>query len=338
MTVFLTRITPAVKRHGAMTTMRDFLMWYNNRDVVPFLEAIDKYLPFYKRQLIDMFKDGIGVHRCTPVSTPSTTYFTLLNEKNNDLHRLVKDSSRGLTSFFIGITRKRSPSYTGTTTLRPLSRVDRSLVTTPTVCTCGLLCKTCRISSRISVAARTGRSIRHHGCLCTQQEVNTIKEQLKAWPLTETRKNTAYLRHFVTVVELWEYAWKEAKKDPAVKRCLDAAFPVMQQQMLAAVRDATLFCLIECDVHVTEKLHAGFAEMQPVFKNASVTRDDLGPFMRRYAEEHAIMMRPQDMLVGNYNDDKILFATPMVYGTRTRSHTRVPDHRIRTEPVLSSVR
>ena len=31
-----------------MKTMGDFLMWYNNCDVEPFLEAIDKQFAFYK--------------------------------------------------------------------------------------------------------------------------------------------------------------------------------------------------------------------------------------------------------------------------------------------------
>ena len=43
-----------------MKSMRDFLVWYNNRDVVPFLEAIDKQFTFYKQQNIDMFKDGVS--------------------------------------------------------------------------------------------------------------------------------------------------------------------------------------------------------------------------------------------------------------------------------------
>ena len=43
-----------------------------------------------------------------------------------------------------------------------------------------------------------------------------------------------------------------------------------------------------------------FPEMQPVFKNASVTRDDIGPFMRQYAEEHDILSKPRVMLVGSF--------------------------------------
>ena len=32
----------AVWRDNGMTTMRDYLIWYNNRDVLPFLEALEK--------------------------------------------------------------------------------------------------------------------------------------------------------------------------------------------------------------------------------------------------------------------------------------------------------
>ena len=42
-----------------MKTFRDFFVWYNNIDVVPFLEA----LPFYRNRNIDMFKEGISVPR-----------------------------------------------------------------------------------------------------------------------------------------------------------------------------------------------------------------------------------------------------------------------------------
>ena len=85
-----------------------------------------------------------------------------------------------------------------------------------------------------------------------------------------------------------------------------------QQQILAAVVDGTLFGMVECDVRVPEKLQDYFSEMQPVFKNVSVTRDDIGPFMRQYAEEHDIMSAPRRMLEGSYRGDKILLATPLL--------------------------
>ena len=43
-----------------------------------------------------------------------------------------------------------------------------------------------------------------------------------------------------------------------------------------------------------------------------MTRDDIGPFMRQYAEEHDIMSTPRRMLVGSYHGEKILLATPLL--------------------------
>ena len=52
--------------------------------------------------------------------------------------------------------------------------------------------------------------------------------------------------------------------------------------------------------------------MQPIFKNTTVTRNDIGPFMRDYVEEHDIMSAPRRMLVGSYRGDKILLSTPLL--------------------------
>ena len=49
-----------------------------------------------------------------------------------------------------------------------------------------------------------------------------------------------------------------------------------------------------------------------MFKNIRLTRNDLGPFMRRYAEDHNIIATPRRMLVGSYRGDKILLATPLL--------------------------
>ena len=41
-----------------MCTFKDFLRWYNNKDVVPTLEAMQKMLAFYHKKGIDMLKLG----------------------------------------------------------------------------------------------------------------------------------------------------------------------------------------------------------------------------------------------------------------------------------------
>ena len=77
-------------------------------------------------------------------------------------------------------------------------------------------------------------------------------------------------------------------------------------------RPSTPSKMVECDVRVPEHLQDHFAEMQPIFNNTTVTRDDIGPFMRQYAEEHDIMSTPRRMLVGSYRGEKILLATPLL--------------------------
>ena len=50
-----------VWEENEMSTFEDFLVWYNNLDVVPFLEAVEKMSQFWQERKIDMFKDGISV-------------------------------------------------------------------------------------------------------------------------------------------------------------------------------------------------------------------------------------------------------------------------------------
>ena len=89
----------AVWRANEMKTLREYLVWYNNRDVTPFLEAIDKQAAFYHDQHNDIFKDGISVPGLTLLylfnDLPPDTNFVNFNRTNSDLHQLVKDNIVG---------------------------------------------------------------------------------------------------------------------------------------------------------------------------------------------------------------------------------------------------
>ena len=66
---------------------------------MPFLQAIRRQFAFYEQRGIDMFKQGISVPGLTLLylfnDLPEKTYFTIFNEKNKDLHQLVKDGIVG---------------------------------------------------------------------------------------------------------------------------------------------------------------------------------------------------------------------------------------------------
>jgi hypothetical protein len=73
-----------------MKTMKEFLTWYNNKDVEPMLKAIDKMFQFNQNSHIDMFKDSISVPGLALkyMFQDLPDYFTLPDEKNKDLYDL----------------------------------------------------------------------------------------------------------------------------------------------------------------------------------------------------------------------------------------------------------
>ena len=357
----------AVWGDNQMTTMRDYLIWYNNRDVTPFLDAIAKQAGFYKHQNIDMFKDGISVPGLSLLhlfnDLPNDTYFVTFNRTNSDLHKLVKDNIVGGPAIIFhryhekNVTRIRG----GGETCRSIVGYDANALylwaimqDMPT----GWYTRRreenkfrpqqaqpygqMAIQWLTRESDRTGCTIRHqgngrekrigklpvdgwcaetctayqfHGCFwhgCPKchtdpEETNPKNNKTMATLLADTKKHTTYLRRHVKVVEMWECDWKR-ERDPLPRQ----KWNMTQQQIIAAVVDGTLFGMVECDVRVPDNLHEYFAEMQPVFKNTTVTRDDIGPFMQQYAEENDIMSAPRRMLVGSFHGIKLLLATPLL--------------------------
>ena len=356
-----------VWRDNGMTTMRDYLVWYNNRDVTPFLEAIAKQATFYHDRHIDMFIDGISVPGLSLLylfnGLPLDTNFVTFNRTNSDLHQLVKDNIVGGPAIIFhryhekGVTRIRG----GEELCRAIVGYDANALylwalmqDMPTGWYTrrreenGFRPQQAQPFGQMAVqwlnreSERTGLSIRHqangrekrigklsvdgwcpethtayqfHGCYfhgCPKchtdpEEINAVNGKTMAVLLADTKKHTAYLRRHVNVIEMWECAWKRERDPPPRQK-----WKMTQQPIIAAVVDGTLFGMIECDIRVPFELKDHFAEMQPIFKNTTVTRDDIGPFMRQYAVDHDIMSTPRRMLVGSYRGDKILLATPLL--------------------------
>ena len=356
-----------VWRDNGMETLREYLIWYNNRDVTPFLDAISKQFAFYRDRDIDMFKDGISVPGLSLLhlfnDLPNDTNFVTFNRTNSDLHKLVKDNIVGGPAIIFhryhenNVTRIRG----GGETCRSIVGYDANALylwaimqDMPT----GWYTRRreenkfrpqqaqpygqMAIQWLTRESDRTGCTIRHqgndrekrigkrpvdgwcaetrtayqfHGCFwhgCPKchtdpEETNPKNNKTMAELLADTKKHTTYLRRHVKVVEMWECDWKRERDPPPRQK-----WKMTQSKILAAVVDGTLFGMVERDVRVPEHMQDHFAEMQPIFKNTTVTRDDIGPFMRQYAEEHDIMSTPRRMLVGSFHGIKLLLATPLL--------------------------
>ena len=68
-----------------MQTFREFLIWYNNLDVQPFCEALEKMCAFWKDKKIDMLRQGISIRAVTLTylftTLESGISFSLFDEK-----------------------------------------------------------------------------------------------------------------------------------------------------------------------------------------------------------------------------------------------------------------
>ena len=80
-----------------MCTFKDFLRWYNNKNVVPMLEAMQKMVDFYHNKGIDMLKLGCTLPNlaniCLQKST--TAKFYPLTESNKDLFGKLREDIVG---------------------------------------------------------------------------------------------------------------------------------------------------------------------------------------------------------------------------------------------------
>ena len=108
-----------------MTTFKDFLQWYNNKDVVPTLEAMQKIVQFYHQKEIDMFKLGGTLPNLANVFLHKSTNekFYPFCESDRDLCEKIREDMTGGPS--IVFTRK---AVVDETFIRDSSNVCKSIV------------------------------------------------------------------------------------------------------------------------------------------------------------------------------------------------------------------
>ena len=178
--------------------------------------------------------------------------------------------------------------------------------------------------------AQTQTVYQFHGCywhghdcaLNRGKEFNEKRKKPMAEIREETRANAEYIKkQGYRVVEMWECHWRDMKKTnrelqrfiaTEVRRSLDQVKIMSPEWILSEVRHERLFGCVEVDIRVPDHLKEKFSEMCPIFKNTEISRDDIGDFMKAYAEEHNIMAQPRRSLIGSMKGEKILLATPLL--------------------------
>ena len=108
-----------------MITFKDFLRWYNNKDVVPTLEAMQKMIEFYHDKGIDMLKLGCTLPNVANICLHKSTNhkFYSFFEGDKDLCEINREDMTGGPSIFF--TRK---AVVDQTYIRNSSNICKTIV------------------------------------------------------------------------------------------------------------------------------------------------------------------------------------------------------------------
>ncbi len=130
------------------------------------------------------------------------------------------------------------------------------------------------------------------------------------------------------VKKIWECEWALTKRDrPDIRRFLKQQISIPElpvgdrypmplqyntEDLCHLVEDGHLFGIVECDIELPEDLHYRFDKFPPIFANRLISRTDIGPHMRQFAEANGLMKTPRRALVSLHKADRIMLTTPLL--------------------------
>ena len=88
--------------------------------------------------------------------------------------------------------------------------------------------------------------------------------------------------------------------------------PLIQESLLAKIREDKLFGYLQCDLEVPDGLKYKFLNFPPIFKNFNVSQADIGDYMRDYAIDNDILKQPQRMLISSFKLENGTVITPLL--------------------------
>ena len=368
----------AVWESQNMRTIKDFLKWYNNKDVVPTLEAVQKMMKFYHDRGIDMLKLGCTLPNLANICLHSSTNakFYPFTEHDRDLLNKIREDMVGGPS--IVFTRK---AIAGETKIRytdnlckTIVGIDASQLYPFSMCQempTGLYTRweidtekkkfipiqnrrrrfenmvmdhlqntrsDCKIQSiyttgnlhkidNFSVDGFCGHcntvfeamGCFYHGCDCQMVKKEANANIVKRWH--ERRKFDAERKNFIIgkgyeIVEVSESLWwKQVRDDKTLKAHLKINFPfrkpLSEQQLLQQIDNGLLFGFVQCDLSVPKNLQSYLQHFPPIFKNCFVSKNDIGEYMKSYADQKGLLQQPSRMLISSFHLENGCVITPL---------------------------
>ena len=108
----------------------------------------------------------------------------------------------------------------------------------------------------------------------------------------------AYNKRFTKLLKCGSVSGGVSETDASVKSHLRKNFPyrrpLNEEGFLQKFIDGRLFGYVQCDIEVPDHLRDYFSNFPPMFKNTTVSKDDIGSLMKSFAEKENIMVQPKE--------------------------------------------
>ena len=374
-----------------MKTFKDFLVYYNNLDVGPFVKAVERFQEFYTKRNLDVFKIAIsvpGIARAMLFRTAKANdvHFPLFGKDDEDLYQIVKKNIVGGPSIIFTRHHKVGESFIRGNVEKPCKKIvgyDANALylwaigqNMPTQMY-GIIKK---YGSKFKVdsdrqhkymsmyywmdfmaqqqqthilhklnygrekrvgpylvdgySPSTNTIYEFNGCRFHGHDPSkcsiTAKINSKKWKSRQanlckrTKERAEFLRQKgFNVVAIWECDYRiriesQVKASTIQQKYLPPfckqhrSRHISMHDILQAVRSKALFGMVECDIHVPNKLYPHFAEMSPLFCTTDVSFKDMSPHIQSHVQERELSTKPRKLLVGGMKANRLLLATPLL--------------------------
>lgn len=337
--------------HYKMKTLKDLLIWYNNLDVVPFIDAIiAQRQPFRDNYCLDMLSDAVSLPGLSEKVMYQTVYNNLDHIKREvgtpftfpekRLKSYIKQDEKakrvfGLTADHVQERMKRC----GYCCCYCLSKLDEDNASVDRIDNkkghidgnINICCSKCNV-------ARKDMSINGF-CFQKQIEYNgdkliwsIDKEQGDIFPLM--RNNIAggpaiifnrYAKRDETSIRGGKLCKKVIGYDANALYlwCIGNVMPcgrLIKEDVYDGILDDIMadrkFGFLECDIETPDHLKEYFSEMTPIFKNIEIEpadKDVIGEHMYEYNQSRKqCQAKRSRKLIGSYFGEKMLIYTPLL--------------------------
>ncbi|GMF36857.1 unnamed protein product [Phytophthora lilii] len=336
-----------VWEHYEMKTIKDYLIWYNNLDVVPFIKAIQKQREFFKSFDLDMFCDGVSL----PGLSEKVMY------KSQEL--IFPEKKPGKPFDF---PEKRYLGYieqddkAGRTFAMTMNHLDKLLQKQKYICN---YCY-CQLNEENVSADRINNKKGHEDgniiiscvvCNVARKDMNikafrhkkliefnadrlvySINEE-ESDIYRKMKANIAggpsiifnrYAKRNETLIRGGKLCKKVIGYDANALYlwCLGNEMPCGRLTTIDAydtiiddIKSDKIFGFLECDIETPEHLKEYFSEMTPIFKNIEIdpTEEIIGKHMFDYNQTRGkSMTKKSRKLIGSYFGNQILIYTPLL--------------------------